>query len=320
MNVLDLFCGTGGFTKGLVDSKLNVLFGIDFNQDAINNYNKNFKHQGICEDLTKLLPNKFNELYNTENKTIDIIVGSPPCQSYSLANRFDINIKDNRNYLFEEYIKYLNYYKPKLFILENVVGILSAKIIEEDKTIKVIDKILELVSKKYNCIVSKLLSSNFEVPQNRKRVFIIGIRKDLNIIPYEPQIISKILLPVKKFLLPKNDIDKSYFLSEKAIIGINKKLINSKKKGYGFGAQFLDINKPSYTITSRYYKDGCDALVKYNEKEIRRLTIIELKRIQTFPDNFIFEGSKKNIIIQIGNAVPCKLAYYLGLYIKKILN
>lgn len=80
------------------------------------------------------------------------------------------------------------------------------------------------------------------------------------------------------------------------------------------------MNKPSYTIPARYWKDGYDSLVKYSETEIRRLTILELKRIQTFPDDYILTGSKKDVIIQIGNAVPCKLAYHLGKYLINILQ
>ena len=84
--------------------------------------------------------------------------------------------------------------------------------------------------------------------------------------------------------------------------------------------KFLDLNKPSYTIPARYWKDGYDALVKYSDTEIRRLTIKELKRIQSFPDDYILEGSKKDIIMQIGNAVACKFAYHLGVYITNILQ
>ena len=80
------------------------------------------------------------------------------------------------------------------------------------------------------------------------------------------------------------------------------------------------MNKPSYTIPARYWKDGYDALVKYSDTEIRRLTILELKRIQSFPDNYIIEGTKKDIIMQIGNAVACKFAYYLGKHITNILQ
>lgn len=140
--------------------------------------------------------------------------------------------------------------------------------------------------------------------------------------PTEPEPILNIenRIPVKNILLPKNEIDLSYYLSEKALLGIQNKRKKSKENGTGFGAQFLDFEKPSFTIPARYWKDGYDALVKYNDTEIRRLTILELKRIQSFPDDYILEGSKKDIIMQIGNAVACKFAYHIGKYIYNILQ
>lgn len=318
LNVIDLFCGCGGMSKGLTDAGLNVIAGIDIWDKAVESYNKNYHHKAYCADLTQLPPEKFNELYNKENKNVDILVGGPPCQSFSIAGKRDKN--DPRNALFMEYVKYLDYFNPKAFIMENVIGMLSKKTANGEN---VIDIIMEQLNRNYNCIINKLYASDFEVPQNRRRTIIIGIRKDLNILPKEPDPIIKSVqdrIPVKNILIPKEEIDKKYYLSEKALAGIeNKKGVN-KEKGFGFGAQMLDFDKPSYTIPARYWKDGYDALVKYNEKEIRRLTITELKRIQSFPDNYIIDGSNKDIIMQIGNAVACKFAYYLGKYIINTLQ
>jgi len=318
LNVIDLFCGCGGMSKGLTDAGLNVIAGIDIWDKAVESYNKNYHHKAYCADLTQLPPEKFNELYNKENKNVDILVGGPPCQSFSIAGKRDKN--DPRNALFMEYVKYLDYFKPKAFIMENVIGMLSKKTANGEN---VIDIIMEQLNRNYNCIINKLYASDFEVPQNRRRTIIIGIRKDLNILPKEPEPIIKSVqdrIPVKNILIPKEEVDKKYYLSEKALAGIaNKKGVN-KEKGFGFGAQMLDFDKPSYTIPARYWKDGYDALVKYNEKEIRRLTITELKRIQSFPDNYIIDGSSKDIIMQIGNAVACKFAYYLGKYIINTLQ
>jgi DNA (cytosine-5)-methyltransferase 1 len=318
LNVIDLFCGCGGMSKGLTDAGLNVIAGIDIWDKAVESYNKNYHHKAYCADLTQMPPEKFNELYNKENKNVDILVGGPPCQSFSIAGKRDKN--DPRNALFMEYVKYLDYFKPKAFIMENVIGMLSKKTANGEN---VIDIIMEQLNRNYNCIINKLYASDFEVPQNRRRTIIIGIRKDLNILPKEPEPIIKSVqdrIPVKNILIPKEEVDKKYYLSEKALAGIeNKKSVN-KEKGFGFGAQMLDFDKPSYTIPARYWKDGYDALVKYNEKEIRRLTITELKRIQSFPDNYIIDGSNKDIIMQIGNAVACKFAYYLGKYIINTLR
>jgi len=318
LNVIDLFCGCGGMSKGLTDAGLNVIAGIDIWDKAVESYNKNYHHKAYCADLTQLPPEKFNELYNKENKNVDILVGGPPCQSFSIAGKRDKN--DPRNALFMEYVKYLDYFKPKAFIMENVIGMLSKKTANGEN---VIDIIMEQLNRNYNCIINKLYASDFEVPQNRRRTIIIGIRKDLNILPKEPEPIIKSVqdrIPVKSILIPKEEVDKKYYLSEKALAGIeNKKGVN-KEKGFGFGAQMLDFDKPSYTIPARYWKDGYDALVKYNEKEIRRLTITELKRIQSFSDNYIIDGSNKDIIMQIGNAVACRFAYHLGKYIINTLQ
>jgi DNA (cytosine-5)-methyltransferase 1 len=317
LNVIDLFCGCGGMSKGLTDAGLNIIAGIDIWDRAVESYNKNFEHKAYCEDLTKLTPEKFDELYNKDNKKVDILVGGPPCQSYSIAGKRDKN--DPRNSLFMEYVKYLEYFKPKAFIMENVIGMLSKKTSNGEN---VIDIIMEQLNKNYKCMINKLYASDFEVPQNRRRIIIVGIRKDLNILPKEPEPIIKSIqnrIPVKNILIPE-EIEQKYYLSERALQGIQNKKEASKEKGFGFGAQFLNIEKPSYTIPARYWKDGYDALVKYNESEVRRLTITELKRIQSFPDNYIIEGTNKDIITQIGNAVACRFAYHLGKYITKTLQ
>ena len=91
LNVLDLFCGVGGMSKGLHDAGLNIVAGIDIWDKAITNYSKNFDHLAVCEDLTKLPPELFEEKYNTEKKKIDVIINCSPCQAVSMAGRRDKN-------------------------------------------------------------------------------------------------------------------------------------------------------------------------------------------------------------------------------------
>jgi DNA (cytosine-5)-methyltransferase 1 len=317
LKVLDLFCGCGGMSKGLEDAGLEVVAGLDVWDKAIASYKKNFNHLSICKDLRELPPESFSKEYNVKNNDIDLIVGGPPCQGFSMAGKRDI--KDPRNSLFMEYVKYLNYFKPKAFIMENVMGILSMKNTVGEK---VIDIIMGELNKNYNCVISKLYASDFEVPQNRRRVIIIGVRKDLNITPKEPEpVLSKEdRIPVSTILESKEDVNIKQYLSERALAGIRRKKERAKKNGNGFGAQFLKMDKPSYTIPARYWKDGYDALVKYSDEEVRRLTVLELKRIQSFPDNFVLEGNKKDQIMQIGNAVASRFAYYLGKHIIKTLQ
>lgn len=252
--------------------------------------------------------------YNIKN--IDIIIGGPPCQGFSNAGKRDI--KDPRNSLFMEFKKYLDYYNPKMFIMENVMGILSMK---NEKNEKCIDIALDLLNKNYNTKICKLYASDFGVPQNRRRVLIFGIRKDIGILPYEPDILfnKENRIPVSTILEKKEYVDASYYLSEIALNGINKKKGRMIKEGKGFGAQFLKFDKPSYTIPARYWKDGYDALVKYSDTEIRRLTITELARIQSFPESYIFVGTKKEKIMQIGNAVACNFSYHMAKHLEKMI-
>lgn len=163
----------------------------------------------------------YNFEVENDNSYIVMNIIAHNCQSYSIAGKRDKN--DPRNALFMEYVKYLNYFKPKAFIMENVIGMLSKKTANGEN---VIDIIMEQLNINYNCIINKLYASDFEVPQNRRRTIIIGIRKDLNILPKEPVPIIKNIydrIPVKTILIPKEEIDKKYYLSEKALVGIIKK-------------------------------------------------------------------------------------------------
>lgn len=336
IRVLDLFCGCGGLTTGLKEAGLDIIAGIDIWDKAIDSYKANHpEHLAVCADLKVLSPEIFSQEYNIEVGKVDVIVGGPSCQGYSMAGKRDIN--DPRNSLFMEFCKYLDYYRPKMFLMENVLGILSMKSSTGSNGEKIIDIIMEKLSQHYECQINKLCASDFEVPQNRRRVIIFGLRKDLcvdhkcnnngnnrvvwdKMEPIKPVLKKEDRISVGSILEKEEDVAQRYFLSERAIAGIKAKKERSKKEHKGFGAQFLRLNEPSFTIPARYHKDGYDALVKYNEVKIRKLTITELKRIQTFPDSYILAGNNKEQIMQIGNAVACRFAYYLGKYIIEIFH
>lgn len=311
LRVLDLFCGCGGFSLGLTEAGMDVILGVDVWDKAIESYTKNMKHMGLCKDLTSFTPQECSTFLK---HPVDVIVGGVPCQSFSIAGKRDKN--DPRGSLFMEYIKYLDYFSPKAFLFENVVGILSMKTNSGEK---VIDIIMDLLSKNYDCVRSAMYASDYEVPQNRRRVIIMGIRKDLGITPSFPSVVSKERIPVSKVLLPREQVGEKLFLSKKALEGIKKKKDRMLSEKKGFGAQFLNNDKPSFTIPARYWKDGYDALVKYSDEEVRRLSITEIKRIQTFPDSYELSGTKKDQIIQLGNAVACRFAYHLGKHLTSLL-
>ena len=184
LTAVDLFCGCGGMSYGLTRSGVNVLAGIDHWDRAIDTYRANNNHIGVCEDLTNYSPDTFSKEYKI--KEFDILVGGPPCQGFSIAGKRDE--KDPRNSLFMEYVKYLDYFRPKAFIMENVMGILSMKMANGEK---VINTIIEQLSTNYQVHINKLYASDFETPQNRRRVIIVGIRKDLNIVPDDIPLFTK---------------------------------------------------------------------------------------------------------------------------------
>lgn len=116
-------------------------------------------------------------------------------------------------------------------------------------------------------------------------------------------------------MLPKKCIEKKYYLNK----SVTERIISGDKKVYG--AKILDFDKPCNTVLAGYGKSGgYTSLIKYSDNQIRKLTILELKRIQTFPDDYILDGTDNEIMKQIGNAVPCNLAFHIGNHMINLLK
>lgn len=173
MNVIDLFAGCGGLSLGFEMEKFNIPLAIEKDEWAAETYKKNHPNTNVIvgditkiTDLKKLLPSKM---------IIDGIIGGPPCQGFSLSGNRDKN--DPRNSLFMDFVRFVNFYKPKFFVMENVTGILSMKT-KENKYVK--DLILqEYDNAGYNVKICKLNAADYGVPQARIRVVFMGIRKDI---------------------------------------------------------------------------------------------------------------------------------------------
>jgi len=306
VNILDLFVGCGGFSTGFEracnEASLNVsITGVDIWDKAIQSYSANHPtHKALCADLEKL---DVSELPFTR---YDIIIGGPPCQAYSIAGSRDPN--DPRNTLFKNFVKMVQHFAPRVFVMENVMGILSARLSNGEKAIDIIVSSFESIGG-YHVSIWKLNASEYETPQARRRVFIVGC-KDGVIEPPHP----KSQTPVKTIL--DENPDPSLFLSDRAVEGINRRKQLMKSQGKGFGAQIINPDNPCYTISARYWKDGYDALVNEHGR-LRKLSFGELTRVQSFPDTYTFIGSYKEKVIQIGNAVPVNLAYHVA---KQVLH
>lgn len=174
MNVIDLFAGCGGLSLGFEMAGFNIPLAIEKDEWASETYKKNHCNtKVITGDITQIT--NLSDLIDRKNLPIDGIIGGPPCQGFSLSGNRDKN--DPRNSLFMEFVRFVKFYKPKFFVMENVTGILSMK---TKDNLKVKDLILkEYDNAGYNVKICKLNAAEFGVPQSRIRIVFIGIRKDI---------------------------------------------------------------------------------------------------------------------------------------------
>lgn len=122
LKVIDLFCGCGGLSEGFRLAGYEIVGGVDFNAPAIRTYNRNFENaKGICCNLLEMDQSKIVEAFG-DLRDIDVIIGGPPCQGFSAANRYKIEGEDPRNKLFFEFVKFVDLAKPKAIVIENVTN------------------------------------------------------------------------------------------------------------------------------------------------------------------------------------------------------
>jgi len=302
VNVISLFSGAGGFDLGLIAAGHKVVWANDILPEAVETYRLNIGDHITCCDITNV---DFSQVPDAE-----MIIGGFPCQGFSIAN-MKRRRDDQRNILYLEYLRALNEKRPKYFLAENVRGILSL-----DKG-KVFEKILADFRECGYVIQFKLVNaSDYGVPQNRYRVFIFGVRNDLEDIP-------EFDLPKThgKGMLPKRTIGE-------ALLNIpepeeNHQLLNHvyskyKIKNNGFiNHRTVDPDKPSPTVTARGDNKG-GAMINHHPKNHRRLSVRETAIIQTFPLEFEFCGNMTMCYLQIGNAVPPDLAKVIGVFMKNL--
>lgn len=340
--VIDLFCGCGGLSQGFIDAEYNVILGIDHWKDAIKTFNFNHKNsKGIVADLLELNPKTVSE--NEKINDVDVIIGGPPCQGFSIAGKRIVD--DERNQLYKSFVSFVDYFKPKVFLMENVPNIMSiGKGAVKNKIIKDFENLGYTVSDKI------LLASDYGVPQNRKRAFFVGLQNNVEFdfpIPTTPnnKITSKEAIsdlpeqtindgmpylsdfrsPFQKRIRNGNKVVFNHQITEhkeKTIEIISmvpdggnyknlpKELHSTRKVNIAWTR--LNSQKPSFTIDTGHRHH-------FHYKYNRVPTVRESARIQSFSDEFIFCGSKTSQYKQVGNAVPPILAYELAKEIKKIL-
>lgn len=293
--VISLFSGCGGLDLGFVKAGFEIVWANDFDREATESYShnigKHIVHKSIYDIDTSIIPEA------------DILIGGFPCLGFTVAKGKERKLDCEQNQLFQEYARVLNDTNPKYFVVENVTGIKSGKDFN-DFFHEIILKTFEKAGKGYKVKYETLISSTFGVPQNRKRVIILGTRIDMEDEPSFPtfEIEKKNTLKDAIFTLPKD-----YDLTIPNHTGNKHKV---KITGYVGGRQ-LDWDKPSPTITGRGSRTG-GAVIHPHPDGHRRLSVRECARIQSFPDDFIFYGSNGAAYAQIGNAVPPIMSFFIA--------
>jgi len=339
--VIDLFSGCGGLSFGFIEAGYDVVLGIDHWKDAIATFENSHKNsKGLIADLFTETPKQISK--KTGITDIDVIIGGPPCQGFSIAGKRIVN--DERNKLYKSFVSFVEFYKPKVFLMENVPNIVSmGQGVVKDNIIKDFEKL------GYKVVYKVLMASDYGVPQNRKRAFFVGTRNNKEFI--FPTSNTKEIISAKEAIsdLPENSIidgtkyntaPKSKYQEEirkgsKCIFnheitnhseqtieiismvpdGGNYKnlpLILQKTRKVNIAWTRLNSKKPSFTIDTGHRHH-------FHYKYNRIPTVRESARIQSFPDSFIFLGSKTSQYKQVGNAVPPILAKALAESLKKYL-
>lgn len=322
---MDLFAGAGGMSLGFDNAGFKNLLAVEFSKDFAETYKKNFpRHNLIVDDIKNVTEKQIYDII--KNEKVDVIIGGPPCQGFSIAGNIGRNfIDDDRNRLFKEFVRFVKIIKPRVFVLENVAAMERHN---KGKTIKEIVSSFKEIG--YDIKYKVLNAVNYGVPQERRRIFIVGTLGENN---FEyPQEINRIVT-VKDAIddLPKLEngetseipnhtamkhsaqmLEKMSYVSD----GGNRNDIpeNLRPKS-GDSRKYIRYNskKPSFCVTGDMRK-----IFHYSQN--RALTCRELARLQTFPDSFVFLGNTGKVQQQIGNAVPVLLANKIALQVKEVLD
>jgi len=391
---IDLFAGCGGLSEGFYRQGFKALAHVEIDHWACETLRTRMKFYGYKDYDKEVIEHDITSddiLERIDNavkgRTVDIIIGGPPCQAYSTAGRVRDGKRmasDPRNYLFESYVKILEYYSPKFFVFENVTGLLSAQV----KNAPIFPKVLKALGNKYKVIGDPEVlvhnTADYGVPQLRKRVIIIGVRKDIDksaeelyesVIkthwnpetpsnekkgkkrfvdvrqaigdlpfvepghdastedfnyPCDNEFLKRIGKPGKHPLMDHiarnhNDLDRERFqvmIHNHWSFGQLRREMPQYEHEHArvfdnsYVVQWWDL--PSKTILAHIHKDGFQ-FIHPDEEQRRTFTVREAARIQSFPDDFEFKGSRGEKYKQIGNAVPPLFAEALAKSIKKNL-
>ena len=271
--VISTFAGAGGSSLGYSMAGYRELLAVEWDNNAVETFKLNFPGVPVYHgDIAKLSVDECLSLAGIKAGELDVFDGSPPCQGFSTAGKRMMD--DPRNQLFREYVRLLNGLQPKVFVMENVSGMVKGKM-------KLIfaEILKELKACGYQVKACLMNAMYFNVPQSRQRMIFIGVRNDLEIVPSHPKAQSRPIVINQVFPFHALDYDTSGLFSE-FNIPVNKKVL------------------PTITKGNRHHFFVSDKLSR------RKMTIKEAQQYQSFPDVFRFTGNDLQSWERIGNSVP----------------
>ena len=294
---IDLFAGVGGIRYPFEQLNGQCVMTSEWDKYAKLTYQTNYGDDELfLGDITKIK--------EKEVPDHDILVGGFPCQAFSHAGK-KMGFEDTRGTLFFDVARIIKEKKPKMLLLENVKGLVSH---DKGNTLKTILAALDEIG--YVVTYKVLYAKDFGVPQNRPRIYLVCIRKDLKFTFEFPE------HKVKKTRLGdilEEKVDPKYTISDKLWSYLKNRKEEQQAKGNGFGYSLFDEESEYVsTISARYGKDGSEILIKQKGKNPRKLTPRECARLQGFPDSMEIKVSDTQFYKQMGNSVAVPVISYIA--------
>ena len=333
MTSIELFAGAGGLALGLEQAGFEHLGLVEFNKYAADTLIANRpRWKVLCEDITQVAERDLEQEFGIAKYELDLLSGGAPCQSFSYAGK-RLGLQDVRGTMFYHYATFLHKLQPKMFLFENVRGLLTH---DGGRTFKTILDIFE--DEGYTTVHKVLNAWNYGVPQKRERLITIGIRNDLAkqchfAFPKEHEY-KPVVRDIQLDVNPDATQCARYSQNKEAVFalvppgGYWRDIDPVVAKAYmktcwdmGGGRtgilRRIGLDEPSLTVLTN---PGMKQTDRCHPLEVRPFSVRENARLQSFPDEWIFCGKLSEQYKQVGNAVPVNLAKEIGLEIKRTLE
>ena len=333
MNSIELFAGAGGLALGLEQAGFEHVGLVEFNKDAADTLIANRPQwKVLCEDIALVAERDLEEEFGFRKYELDLLSGGAPCQSFSYAGK-RLGLQDVRGTMFYHYATFLHKLQPKMFLFENVRGLLTH---DSGRTFKTILNIFE--DEGYTTVYKVLNAWNYGVPQKRERLITIGIRNDLAdrcqfTFPQEHDY-KPVVRDIQLDANPDVAHCARYSKNKEAVFalvppgGYWRDIDPIIAKAYmktcwdmGGGRtgilRRIGLDEPSLTVLTN---PGMKQTDRCHPLEVRPFSVRENARLQSFPDEWVFCGKLSEQYKQVGNAVPVNLAKEIGLEIKRTLE